>query len=81
MLCSVQGDIWLQMILADRCFNFFLFPFPAHFPYQMKMDFVCGITGVVFSQPFQETVETMPEVNFGDSYQVEFLTRVMQGRA
>ena len=81
MLCSVQGDERLQAVPADECCNVFLFPPAARFAYQMEIDFIFGVVAVICSQAFQQPVETMPEVDFGNSYQVEFLARAVPGRA
>lgn len=81
MLCSVQGDERLQAVPADECCNVFLFPPAARFAYQMEIDFIFGVVAVICSQAFQQPVETMPEVDFGSSYQVEFLARAVPGRA
>lgn len=81
MLCSVQGDERLQAVPADECCNVFLFPPAARFAYQMEIDFIFGVVAVICSQAFQQPVETMPEVDFGNSYQVEFLARAMPERA
>ena len=73
MLCSVQGDERLQAVPADECCNVFLFPPAARFAYQMEIDFIFGVVAVICSQAFQQPVETMPEVDFGNSYQVSSL--------
>lgn len=81
VLCPVQGDERLQAVAADGRRDFFRFAPAARFAYQVEADFIFGMAAVILSQTFQQAVEAVPEVDFGNSYQVQLSGRAVPGGA
>ena len=81
VLCPVQGDERLQAVAADGRRDFFRFAPAAWFAYQVEADFIFGMAAVILSQTSQQAVEAVPEVDFGNSYQVQLSGRAVPGGA
>lgn len=79
VLCPVQGDERLQAVAADGRRDFFRFAPAARFAYQVEADFIFGMAAVILSQTSQQAVEAVPEVDFGNSYQVQLSGRAVPG--